>query len=484
MVRRRNRSIRSVRDVAGVLALVALAHASVACGSQDDAADGAATSTVVAATTVDDPTDTATSTDDADDAAEDDEGTATSAPAEDEDEDDTGDHGADTDTETAAPEPIAPTLGPPTGEPIVVGLVNTEGTPGLDFPDIREAIEGGVDYLADHGGFGGRPIRLETCITNGSPEASQSCAQELVGTGVELVLLGLDLFADYATYSAAGVPVIGVLPILPSDYGADALFLTGGNVTVMTAVALTAQQQFGATSVGIVSADNPGTNSSEASLTAALDALGIAHVTVKGGDNETDAGFQGLVRETASSDPDVLVSLYADAGCIGMMRARVSLGIDVPVITTGVCSSSEVIDQVGDDAVGWNFVGVATRADTPGQRLLQEIMAPVLGVEPDEVDQSSLGLGALGLFLVMSIADYAHQVAETGGEVTGASIRDHLATADGLLLWPGNSPVTCGAAPAYPSICSFTFPVAEYVAGGEVRTIEGLEALSVLDHLP
>lgn len=378
---------------------------------------------------------------------------------------------------------VFPTLGPPTGEPMVVGLVNTEGVPSLDFPDVREAMEGAVEYLGAHGGFGGRPIQLETCIAKGSPESSQACAQELVGKGVELVLLGLDVFPDYATYTAAGVPVIGVLPILPSDYSADALFLTGGNATVMAAVALAAQDHFGATSVGIISADNPGSNSSEASLTAALDLLGVEHTTVKGGDTETDAGFQGLVREVTSDDPDVLVSLYADAGCIGMMRARVSLGIDTPVITTGICSSTEVLEQVGDDAVGWNFVGVSTRADTPASRLVQEIMAPVLGVDATEVDQASLGLGALGLYMVMSLAVYANEVAESG-DVTGVTIRDHLATSADLKLWPGTSPIACGASPAYPSICSFTFPFAEYVEGGEVRTIEGLEAVSVLDHLP
>ena len=167
-----------------------------------------------------------------------------------------------------------------------------------------------------------------------------------------------------------------------------------------------------------------------------------------------------------------------------MMRARASLAIETPVITTGICSSTEVLDQVGDDAVGWNFVGVSTRADTPASRLVQEIMAPVLDVAPDEVDQASLGLGALGLYLVMSLAVYSNEVAAAGGDVTGDAIREHLATADDLKLWPGTSPIACGAAPDYPSICSFTFPFAEYVAGGEVRTIEGLEALSVLDHLP
>ncbi len=472
------RGWRSGRAVASAVAAVVLGTTAVACSSGDDAAGSDSTVGVAAttATTADATNDVGTEAPEAttatdtspDSVAAPDGSSATTAAA----------------TTADDPNLVFPTLGPPSGDAMVIGLVNTEGVPGLDFPDIREAIQGGVEYLSQHGGIGGRPIQLETCITKGSPEASQSCAQELVGKGVELVILGLDVFPDYATYSASGVPVIGVLPILPGDYSADALFLTGGNATVMAAVALAAEQHFGAASVGIVSADSPGSNSSEAALTATLDLLGIAHVTVKGGANETDAGFQGLVREVTSEGPDLLVSLYDGAGCIGMMRARASLAVDTPVITTGICSSTDVLEQVGDDAVGWSFVGVTTRADTPASHLVQEIMAPVLGVEPDEVDQASLGLGALGLYLVMSVGVYGNQIAASGGDVTGTAVYDLLATSEDLKLWPGTSPIVCGAAPAYPSICSFTFPFAEYVAGGEVRTIEGLEAVSVLDHLP
>lgn len=473
-----NRPIsRSWRTITGAIALAALATTSVACSGDDDGGDAGATSATSAPATAETAVPATTAAGDTATTVAD--GTATTA----------GDTA--TTASTAAPgdageDPylVFPTLGPPSGDPMVIGLVNTEGVPGLDFPDIREAIEGGVAYLAEHGGMGARPIQLETCIANGSPEGSQSCAQELVGSGVELVLLGLDIFPDYATYAAAGVPVIGVLPILPGDYSADGLFLTGGNATVMAAIAVAAKDHFGATSVGIVSADNAGSNSSEAALTAALDLAGISHVTVKGGDEETDAGFQGLVREVTSDDPDLLVSLYSDAGCIGMMRARASLAIDTPVVTTGICSATEVLEQVGDDALGWSFAGVSTRADTPGSRLLQEIMGPVLGVEPAEVDQASLGLGALGLFLVMSLAVYANDVAATGDAVTGTAVYDFLATSDDLKLWPGTSPVDCGGSATYPSICSFTFPFAEYVGDGEVRTIEGLEAVSVLDRLP
>jgi branched-chain amino acid transport system substrate-binding protein len=388
--------------------------------------------------------------------------------------------------EPASDDPFAifPTLDAPTGPAMSVGLVNTEGTAGLDFPDIRLDIEATIDYLNEHGGVGGRPVELETCTANGSPETSQACAQELVGKNVELVLLGLDLFPDYATYTAADVPVIGMLPILPGDYSANALFLTGGNATVMAAAAGVAKEHFKAATVGIVSADNAGANASLAALTSALDAAGLEWTSVKGGDNETDAGYQGLMRQAAASKPDVLVSLYADAGCIGTIRGRAALGIEIPVLTTGICSSKEVLDQVGDDALGWNFVGVSTQKDTPTLAILQEIMAPVLDVDPAEVDSTALGLGGLGLIMVMSVAVFGNQIAADGGEVTGASIYELLGASDDLYSWPGTSPIECGAAPKYPAVCAFIFPIAEYTEGGEVLTIDGLEAVSALPYLP
>jgi branched-chain amino acid transport system substrate-binding protein len=375
-------------------------------------------------------------------------------------------------------------LGPPAGTPIKVGLVNTEGTPGLDFAEIRINIAASAEYLNRHGGMGDRPIDLITCMSNGSPEASQACAQELVGKDVEMVMLGLDLFPDYATYGAAGVPVIGVLPILPGDYTAKALFLTGGNATLMSAIASVAKNHFQATNVSIIGADNPGANSSEASLTAALDLAGIAHVTVKGGDNETDAGFQGLMREASKNTPDLLVSLYSDAGCIGTMRARASLGITIPVVTTGICASADVLDEVGDDAIGWSFSGVQSPQETPSAAILREIMAPVLGVEPSEVDSSSLGLGALGIFEIMSIAAYADALHASGTDVTGSAIYQYLESSPDLKLWGSGAAVRCGLSEKYTSVCSFDFPFAEYLPGGDVATIAGLESVSSLDYLP
>ena len=84
-----------------------------------------------------------------------DDPTATDAPA-------TADVGAGGDFTARVP-----TLEAPTGEPMVVGLINSEGVPGLDFPDIRVAIQATFHYLNGHGGFGGRPLVLKTCASKG-----------------------------------------------------------------------------------------------------------------------------------------------------------------------------------------------------------------------------------------------------------------------------------------------------------------------------
>jgi len=460
-------SQRRTRSRAALGAVLIMSLVAAACGSDGDGTAAPETAAAGEEPTTTEPASPDTTVASADSVSEETAPPETEAPASSDD-----------------PGEAFPDLVPPTGEPLVIGLVNTEGTPGLDFPDIRDAIAGSFDYLNEHGGYGGRPVELVSCTAKGSPETSQACAQELVGKNVELVMLGLDLFPDYATYTAADVPVIGMLPILPGDYTANALFLTGGNATVGAAMAAVAKDHFGAQTVGIVSSDNSGANASEAALTAALDLAGIAHTTVKGGDNETDAGYQGLMSQAAADNPDLLVSLYSDAGCLGTMRGRAALGITIPVLTTGICSSKEVIDEVGDDAIGWNFTGVATPQDTPKTAILRDIMANVLGVEPADVDPTSLGLGGIGLFMAMSLAEYSNRMVADGQDVSGASLYSYLQDTEGLALWPGDGKIDCGLSEVYPTICSFTFPFAEYKAGGAVETIPGLEAVSSLDYLP
>ncbi len=377
-----------------------------------------------------------------------------------------------------------PTLKPATGKVFTIGMTNTEGAAGgLDYPEIRTFAQSAVDYLNKRGGMGGRKIKLEACVVKASPETSAACAQELVGKKVDAVLLGLDIFPGYATYEAAGIPVFGVLPILPGDYTAKAVLFGGGNATSMAATAAAAKLHFKAKSVGILAADNPGTAGTVAALEASLKKAGISFKTVKGGDNETDAGYQGLMREASKDNPEVLISLYGDAGCIGTIRGRASLGIKIPVLSTIICGGADVRAAAGDDLIGWAFPGAQTDAITPERAILQAITAPVRKVKPADIDPGALGLGVLGVQGIMTMAEHANRMKTKKIAVTGASLFSYFQTVRGTVAWPQGAKLECGAVPAYPAVCAFSFPVAEYTKDGN-KTIAGLESVDTKPFLP
>ena len=377
-----------------------------------------------------------------------------------------------------------PTLKPATGPVFTIGMTNTEGAAGgLDYPQIRTMAQGTVDYLNKHGGFGGRKVKLEACVVKASPETSAACAQELVGKKVDAVLLGLDIFPGYATFNAANIPVFGVLPILPGDYTANALVFGGGNATSMAATAAAAKIHYNAKSVAIVAADNPGTAGTVASLSGSLAKAGIKFKVVKGGDNETDAGYQGLMREAAKDNPDVIVSLYGDAGCIGTVRGRASLGIKIPVLSTVICAGSDVRKAVGDDLLGWAFPAAQTDKVTPERAILQAIAGPVLKIKPTDVDPGALSLGALGVQGIMTLAEHANRMQAKKQKVTAAGLFSFIKASRGTTAWPNGSALECGSVPAYSAVCAFSFPVAEYTKDGNI-TIPGLESVSTKEYLP
>ena len=82
--------------------------------------------------------------------------------------------------------------------------------------------------------------------------------------------------------------VIGAVPILPSDYTAD---------------------------------DSPATLSALATLEPALAFTGATAVVIKGGETETDAGYRLLMQQAAATNPEAIVSMHGQSGCVALMRA-------------------------------------------------------------------------------------------------------------------------------------------------------------------
>lgn len=369
----------------------------------------------------------------------------------------------------------------PTGEPFVIGVVNTEGAPGIDYPDFTNAFRAAAAYInAELGGFAGRPVELEVCLSTASPESSQRCAQDLASKNVDLVMLGLDLFVDYPTYSAAGIPVIGAVPIFAGDYTADAVYLTAGNLVVQasTANAITNPKYLGLTKVAVIANDAGATISALATLEPAL-AKGGATVTIfKGGETETDAGYRSLMQQAAATNPEVIVSLYGQSGCVALMRARVELGITAPVFSNTACLGDAVIDVVGDAAAGWYFAGASGGAETDDTKVMRRYVGEVTNVDPSLVDR--FGFTSLGWLELLTIWNTAQTI---DGELTGSAITDAF-RAGTAILWGSDAPLECGSVVQLKSICSFSIPFAKYEVGGATAAFggENISALESLDY--
>ncbi len=295
-------------------------------------------------------------------------------------------------------------------------------------------------------------------------------------------MLGLDLFPGYDTFTAANIPVTGVLPILPGDYTANALFLGGGNTTTTAAMAAFAQENFDATTAGIVSADNAGANGTEADLKKALDAAGITYVSIKGGDNETDAGFQGLMApgHGRRSRRAVLAvrrrRLHRHDPWSGRARHR----------DTG--DHDRHLQQ--------------RRGDQPGRRRRRGV---VLHRRLDRGDRHAGGRRPAGdpgvarlhqLHRARSrrtrpspgccrLATIANTVAADGGEVTGASIYEALGASDGVVNWPDAQPVRLWRSADVSDHLQLHLPDRDLdIPETGIETVPGFEALDTTPYLP
>ena len=77
-------------------------------------------------------------------------------------------------------------------EPILITLVNIEGTPVGSFPEIREGAEAAVKTINETmGGLDGRPFELDSCVHGLDPNEATACANEIADAQPNLHIQGI-----------------------------------------------------------------------------------------------------------------------------------------------------------------------------------------------------------------------------------------------------------------------------------------------------
>ncbi|MEC7117096.1 MAG: ABC transporter substrate-binding protein, partial [Actinomycetota bacterium] len=116
-------------------------------------------------------------------------------------------------------------------EPILVTLINIEGTPVGSFPEIREGMEAAVETVNNTmGGMMGRPVELDSCVHGLDPNEAVACANGVADAQPQLHIQGIDFFNPvlWPTLTGAGLAIMQTVPIFIEDFNTPGIISTEG----------------------------------------------------------------------------------------------------------------------------------------------------------------------------------------------------------------------------------------------------------------
>ncbi|MCM3884023.1 ABC transporter substrate-binding protein [Frankia sp. R82] len=246
-----------------------------------------------------------------------------------------------------------------TGTPITLGFVTVENSALGSYPETRRAAQAAVNRAnSTLGGVGGRPLRLATCATDGSPESSQNCANQLVAEKPVAVVGGIDFGTQAAMpiYESAHIPYVTGSPQLSGELDSkNAFALSGGSVAELLGLTeyLTSTKHI--RSAHALYVDLPGL------LTAAIQ--GSQNILRKKGVTDVKliaekadaADFAPAVTQAAAGNPDAIIVVFQAAACARIAQAAASLNVRSDIYFVGACASPAVPRAAGGKTANLYF---------------------------------------------------------------------------------------------------------------------------------
>lgn len=345
---------------------------------------------------------------------------------------------------------------------VVLGMVNQEGSPVGSFPEAREAAQAAVAHINDDlGGVAGRPLRLEVCRTDGSPESSAACANSLLEKRPVAVLGGVDLgaAASLPVFEKAGVPYVGGTPALGEELTSPAAWmLAGGVVGDLLGVADYALNTLEVKKVGALYVDLPGVL---ATVIAAADVVlrskGVTDVKLVAAGADA-ADFAAPLKAATAGNPDAVIVLFGAQSCARIMTAARSLRVTAKLFYPSACASQAVVDAAGAAAENAYFASGYLPFDDPSGDVATWRAEAGVG--------RASALSQAGFAVVMDVYSLLEDMLLNDGAATPAAVIAELAATRGR---PGfmAHPYTCDRAQVslLPAVCNANVRLLQYRGG-------------------
>ena len=328
-----------------------------------------------------------------------------------------------------------------TGEPIVIGFMNNEGG-AFSVPELRIGNEVATDYLNEQlGGVNGRPIEVERCATDGTPESAIDCVNRFIERGVVAVLEGTDFGADAGLplLKDAGIPMLGHV-----QFGAGRMFdanayYFGAAAIAYGVAALRYYADEGASTITWFLPDEGTSHAfTDSFLLPAAEEIGVEYKTVYY--DPANPNWAVLAATAVSESPDASGSVAAtDAQCAEMVSALKDAGYQGRIFAA---SCFNLVRDIGDKAIGvdtdadhWITSDIES-APTPKQDELREYVQVMEAAGHDDLVN---GNALISFADMLTLRDVLSTIE---GEIHGESVAGALLATKGLDSFAGPS-ISC-----------------------------------------
>lgn len=359
-----------------------------------------------------------------------------------------------------------------TGQPVRVGIINTESGPTAAFPELTEGARAGVAWLNEElGGVDGQPIELVTCDTQFSGTGSLACGQRMVEEGVVAVLGGLDVFGDaIGVLEDNGIPFVGGSPAnFPAAESPLSFQFSGGMWGLALGLVHHIVNESDSERVSIMYGDFGPVTDGAMWAKRALIAQGMPE------ENINMVPMPIVVEDVLTplqaadaSDPDAIVVLVSDAGCNAAYQAVQEIGITAQTYWSATCLMESMIDSAGAESLEGYIYTLESSLDTedPDLVLYNEVMARYgQGIDPGST-------AAVGFNSLINLYDVLRTLGVSGS--TPEAIAEQFRTAVDHPSFGGH-PYTCDGRQMggdLPAICAPQQVLAE-LRDGEIVPISG-----------
>ena len=351
----------------------------------------------------------------------------------------------------------ADTSGGLAGDPVVLGVQSPDQGAGA-YPQSTYGAEAAEWYINNElGGIQGRPVELDICSGDGSPETGVKCGNDFVAADVPVVFDAYDQVATGAMtplLKEARIPIVGTLAgqavAEREEYG-TAFYFTGPLETSALGM-VTVLSELGKTQAMLAVNEAPSSHGYVDDLVKPLGervglAVEAAYVDVE------NINYQVLAATELAEDPDVAgVIALPEEACTGLIQALRQGGYE-GTIFAGSCS--QFIDEVGAPAAGaivqprlW-VPKSYDHAPAQVQEQLDDFTAAMeeVGYEDE--------LSARSLYSFAGLVNLANILNGIDGDITNETVKSAMESVADFETFLGPV-VTCDGEqwPGIPSACS------------------------------